>query len=94
MNKEKRLAVYKKALVIYKAYEYFKYGLCYTIEAAQAELFGKVINNAYAFGMKNFPEIWKHRPKRLKTSYWFPPHTRYGIAKRIWILRQAIKELS
>ncbi len=95
MNKKQRLEVYKNALGIYKENAKGKwfFGLCHTINEAQNEIFGKG-NSAYGNGMSKFPEIYKQKPKRCGGGYWFPSDTRYGIAKRIWILRQAIKELS
>ena len=95
MEKKDRLEVYKKALEIYKSRKTVRFGLCYIIDYAQVHLFDQVNNSAFGTGMKKFPEIYKHKTTHGRNgAYWFPQHTRYGESKRIWILRQAIKELS
>ena len=93
MNKEKRLAVYEKALEIYKVNigRGVHTGLCCAINDAQNKIFGFRLINVYQY-INLFPEIYKHKPKNFG-SYWFPSRTKYGVNKRIWILEQAIKEL-
>lgn len=73
--------IYKKAL------NYFTKGECFLCHAIQSAL--GVTWEYPDYFLKDFPEIWKHRPKGHTGNVWFDIDDR---EKRMTILRKAIQQ--
>ena len=104
-KKEVRNKIYKKALIIYRTSSDLdtdnistKAGLCFYINEAIICILSDLLN-VYAYNdiqninpydhMDKYPEIYKHKPDN-ENHYWFTKD-KEGIAKRIAILKEAIK---
>ena len=95
---EQRHEIYVKALELYNdgvedrnKHNYDICGLCnYITEAAKTfDYYSHYLHNAYWY-MGYYPEVERFKPSTFN-GYWFPTNTKVGIAKRISILKKAIK---
>ena len=95
---EQRHEIYVKALELYNTNIKNHYdkgfdlaGLCCYITSAAKTLPYYTFNphNAYWY-MGYYPEVERFKPSTFN-GYWFPTNTKAGIAKRISILKKAIK---
>ena len=88
-TKKKRLKFYKQLLKVVCEDPDTCVGMCYYI--------GRIINVERYAGdelIKQFPELWKHKPKRMcyVAGYWFPLDDK-GWQKRIDIIHNIIQEM-
>jgi hypothetical protein len=97
ISKKTRNKIYVRALFKYKERlevhpKIYLFGLCRALTIACESL--RINSALYSSSKKeeNFPEVFKHKPKRMYDEYWFGRTTKIGIQKRINILNQAIKE--
>lgn len=87
-TKKKRLKFYKELLEVVCEDPDTCVGMCYYISRIiNVETFdGDVI-------IKQFPELWKHKPKKIwHGDYWFPLDGK-GWQKRINIIHNVIQEM-
>lgn len=86
-TKKKRLKFYKELLKVVCEDPDTYVGMCYYIS--------RIINvEMYDRDeiIKQFPELWKHRPKIKSGGYWFPLDDK-GWQKRIDIIHNIIQEM-
>jgi len=87
-TKKKRLKFYKELLKVVCEDPDTCEGMCYYIS--------RIINVKKRYDrdgiIKQFPELWKHRPKIKSRDYWFPLDDE-GWQKRIDIIHNIIQEM-
>lgn len=76
ISKKRRNEIYIKALEHYvarvKAHpKYYLFGLCRALSNACEILHVPYTSYRYDIVEANFPEIFKHKPKRMYGEYWF-----------------------
>jgi len=93
---DERNKVYELSLVHYKKrlVKGNQFGICFSILKVLEYLYPNECSDRNHFNcdeLSLFPEIYKHKSKHNR-DYWYSIKTKYGIAKRIAIFDQAIKE--
>ncbi len=86
-TKKKRLKFYKQLLEVVCEDPDTCVGMCFYIS--------RIINVEMYDGdeiIKQFPELWKYRPKIKSGGYWFPLNSK-GWQKRIDIIYNIIQEM-
>ena len=92
IHKITRHKIYKEALRSHRANKISNLGFCSTLTDGVDKHLGILSNIDPYHDMKEFPEITKHRPKRIgEDSYWFQCNDK-GWKKREEILLQVIEE--
>ena len=100
LTKKQRHKIYIKALAIYnkEIKDNTFLGLCYSINLGRQYISNNTIANYSNYdpykNMYMYPEIYKYKPNDINSTYnfWFSTTTPKGIAKRIEILTNAIKD--